>query len=189
MLTRTELGYSMDDYIVLAIGDLNANKNHKALIEALPCLPDRVKVCIVGEGSLRQELSELAVHLGVFDRVVFLGFRKDIAAILNACDLFCLPSKRGGLPVSLIEALATGSPALTSDARGCSGVLGDLGHRFVVRGSDSRSLAKQIMSIVSDGYPVDSASLRQRAAAFGLDSAIAATAKVYERIFCIREAA
>lgn len=179
----------MDDYIVLAIGDLNANKNHKALIEALPCLPDRVKICIAGEGPLRQELSELAVRLGVSDRVAFLGFRKDIAALLNACDLFCLPSKREGLPVSLIEALATGTPVLASDARGCADVLGEPGHRFVVRESDSRSWARQIMSIVGDEYPVDPASLRQRAAAFGLDSAIAATAKVYERIFRIREAA
>lgn len=186
MLTRAELGYSMDDFIVLAIGDLNANKNHKALIEALPCLPDRVKVCIAGEGPLRQDLGELAVRLGVSGRVAFLGFREDVAALLNACDLFCLPSKREGLPVSLIEALATGTPVLASDARGCVDVLGEPGHQFVVRESDSRSWASRIMSIASDGYPIDSIALRRRATAFGLDSAIAATAKVYERIFCDR---
>lgn len=65
---------------------------------------------------------------------MLLGFRSDVAALLNACDLFCFPSKREGLPVSLIEAMACGRPCLTSGARGCADVLGPFAEGSIVEG-------------------------------------------------------
>lgn len=120
---RQELGLAPSDFAVLAIGDLNDNKNHRILVEAIAGLPVHVKLFIAGEGPLRDELRVLASRLGVANRVSLLGFRRDVAELLNACDLFCLPSKREGLPVSLIEAMAAGTLCLASDVRGSSDLL------------------------------------------------------------------
>lgn len=177
---RAELGIGVDDFVVLAIGDLNGNKNHQVLVEAMAQLPDRTKLIIAGDGPLRRKLKALAERLGVSDRVDLLGFRGDIAELLNACDLFCLPSKREGLPVSLIEALATGTPVLASGARGCSDILGELADRFIIRKGNSRIWAEHIAQIASDGCPVRESELTGRAEAFGVIPAVASVGRIYQ---------
>lgn len=134
MLTRAKLGLVPGDVALLSVGDLNENKNHGVLVEALAMLPANYRLFICGEGSLRGALEERARRLGLEDRVMLLGFRKDVAALLNACDVFCFPSKREGLPVSLIEAMACGTPCLASGARGCADVLGPLAGASIVNG-------------------------------------------------------
>lgn len=180
MLTRVELGLAPEDFAVLAIGDLNENKNHRVLVEAMVQLPGNVRLLIVGDGPLRGELEALAKQLDVSDRVSLLGFRKDIAALLNACDLFCLPSKREGLPVSLIEAMATGTLALASDARGCADVLGGLANTLIVREQSDVAWAYRIMSILQEGCSITPFELKSRASAFGITFAIAEVARIYE---------
>lgn len=186
---RAELGLAPGDFAVLAIGDLNSNKNHRVLVEVMAQLPGRVKLLIAGDGPLRGELQALAARLGVSDRVRLLGFRRDVAALLNACDLFCLPSRREGLPVSLIEAMATGTPVLASDARGCADVLGGLADRFIVHEQGSGSWAGRIASIAEGGAPASPDDLRARAAAFGLGPAVSALAIIYEGTLSGREVA
>lgn len=132
--SRAELGLGVNDYVLLSVGDLNENKNHGVLIEALAKLPDNFKLLVAGEGPLRSLLLKEARHLGVDDRLMLLGFRNDVAVLLNACDLFCFPSKREGLPVSLIEAMACGTPCLASGARGCADVLGPFAEGSIVEG-------------------------------------------------------
>lgn len=179
---RKELGLSSNNFCILMIGDLNANKNHHVLVEALKKLPKNVMLFIAGEGPLQGELSALASRIGVSDRVVFLGFRDDVAALLNASDLFCMPSKREGLPISLIEALATGTPVLVSDARGCADVLDGLNDGLIVSEFNADVWADHILSIIKNGYPVDATELRNKAEVFGIESSIASLAHLYESV-------
>ena len=180
MLSRTELGLAPGDFAVLSVGDLNENKNHRVLVEAMADLPKNVRFFIAGEGPLREEIEELAQCLGVVERVTLLGFRSDISALMNAADLFCVPSKREGLPVSLIEAMATGTPVLASDARGCTDVLGGLADRLIVRERGGGSWAGRIAQIVQNGASVTPAELRTRAAAFGVSPALSSLGRIYE---------
>lgn len=176
---RAELGLAPGDFAVLAIGDLNSNKNHRVLVEAMAQLPGRVKLLIAGDGPLRGELQALAARLGVSDRVRLLGFRRDVAALLNACDLFCLPSRREGLPVSLIEAMATGTPVLASDARGCADVLGELGNTCIVHVDDPGSWAGAIRRFMDERDVPSSEQLCARSARFGTDAVLTSYASVY----------
>lgn len=187
MLTRAELGISDSDFAVFAIGDLNSNKNHCVLIEAIAQLPDNVKLIIAGDGPLRGKLELLAKDLGISNRVLLLGFRWDIPALLNACDLFCLPSKREGLPVSLIEAMATGTPVLTSNSRGCADILGGLADKFIICEPSANSWSAHISLIAKDGCPVSVTALRERAAIFGIDSATISFASIYESVLSVGE--
>ena len=59
-----------------------------------------------------------AENLKVENRVHFLGYRNDITSIIKSCDIFCFPSRREGLPVALMEAMAGGLPIVASDVRG-----------------------------------------------------------------------
>ena len=68
--------------------------------------------------KLKEYLKNLAKELGVSDKVKFLGYRKDVLEIYKIADLFLFPSKREGLPCSLIEAMACGLPCVASDVRG-----------------------------------------------------------------------
>lgn len=121
---ENELGLSSEDRLVFAIGDLNNNKNHQLLIKCLPNLPSNVHLLIAGSGQLHDSLIALACSEGVDGRLHLLGFRNDIRDILPVQDLFCLPSLREGLPISLLEAMASGVMCLTSDVRGARDLLG-----------------------------------------------------------------
>ena len=83
-----------------------------------------VHYLIAGQGVLQKQLEKLAFGLGVAGQIHFLGFREDIADIMKLVDIYCLPSLREGLNVSLMEAIASGLPCIASDIRGNRDLLG-----------------------------------------------------------------
>lgn len=115
---RSEIG--LEDHLVLGhVGRMNAQKNHAFLLEAFAVLhrmrPDAV-LLLVGDGSLRRQLELQCSALGITGQVHFLGVRADVHRLLQAMDVFVLPSRFEGLPVALVEAQASGLPVLVSSA-------------------------------------------------------------------------
>ena len=108
-----------DEKVMISVGEMTANKNHRTIIRALTRsqLGD-IHYMIVGGGVGRTRLEKYAAELNVSDRVHFLGYRNDIAALLHASDVFVFPSYREGLPVALMEAMAAGVPIVASRIRG-----------------------------------------------------------------------
>jgi glycosyltransferase involved in cell wall biosynthesis/2-polyprenyl-3-methyl-5-hydroxy-6-metoxy-1,4-benzoquinol methylase len=103
------------------LGRLSAVKNQECLIRAFARVAaddDRVRLLLAGRGELEEHLKNLAQEMGVSERVTFLGFRRDVPQILNALDVFLLPSLREGLPLSLLEAMAAGRPVIASRVGG-----------------------------------------------------------------------
>lgn len=116
---RRELGVAEDAIVLLSVGELNKNKNHQVIIEAMALIENKnIHYCIVGKGSEKEELLKLASRYKMSDRVHFLGFREDVGEIYKSSDVFCFPSKREGLGLSAIEAMATGLPIITSNIHG-----------------------------------------------------------------------
>lgn len=111
---RGELDIRPERKVVLSVGELNDNKNHASVIRALEGL-DATYV-IAGGGTLNDSLTRLAEEKGV--DLKLLGHRDDIADIYNAADVYVLPSKREGLNVSIMEAMACGLPVACSKIRG-----------------------------------------------------------------------
>lgn len=105
---------------LLSIGELNKNKNHRLVIEAInqSKFKDHFLYKICGEGTLKKELALLIKQYGLENQVHLLGYRDDINHILADSDIFVFPSFREGLPVSVMEAMATGLPVIASDIRG-----------------------------------------------------------------------
>ncbi|WP_028043144.1 glycosyltransferase [Candidatus Stoquefichus massiliensis] len=116
---RTSLGLSENDFLILSVGELSNRKNHSTIIKAIFLLNNkRVKYLIVGRGNELDNLKKLINDLSMQDQVFLLGFRTDVVQLCNCSDLFAFPSKREGLGLAAIEAMATGLPILTSNING-----------------------------------------------------------------------
>ena len=116
---RKELGYGENDFLIVSVGELNSNKNHEAVIRAMEGLDEvPIKYLICGEGGRRKRLEQLIQRAGLKERVKLAGFRSDIAQILACADCFAFPSKREGLGMAAIEAMASGLPVIAGDNRG-----------------------------------------------------------------------
>lgn len=125
---RKEFGIADDSFVVGHIGRFTEQKNHRFLIEVFAKIckkhPNAV-LLLVGEGEKKSEISEFVKSLGISDRVIFAGVRKDIPALLSAMDLFLFPSLYEGMPNVLIEAQASGLDCIVSDAITTQAVLTD----------------------------------------------------------------
>ena len=120
-----KIGITAEKTLLLSVGELNENKNHSMVIKAIAKMGDHsVHYLIAGRGVLQKQLEKLAFGLGVAGQIHFLGFREDIADIMKLVDIYCLPSLREGLNVSLMEAIASGLPCIASDIRGNRDLLG-----------------------------------------------------------------
>lgn len=131
---RDRLGLPQDAPVLLAVGEINANKNYGSLVDMVRRLLEQyptLYVLIAGDGPLRDRVQKLIQRLGVADHVRLLGFRSDIAELFKAADLVVSLSKREGLPVNLIEAAAAGKPIMATDVRGNSDVVAVVGGRLV----------------------------------------------------------
>ena len=126
---RKELGIPLDAKVVLSVGEVNKNKNHKVGIEALAKLRDKNTYYVIcGRGPLMEAHKELAQILGVGDRAILTGYRTDVADFYKMADVFLFPSFREGLPVAVMEAMASGLPVVATRIRGSSDLVqqGDL---------------------------------------------------------------
>lgn len=114
---REELGLSEETPVMICVGEHSVRKNHAVVLRAAAPL-EGAHVLFCGVGEKQGELEALARELNMASRVHFLGFRKDIPALLKVSDVFVFPSLHEGLPVSQMEAMAAGLPCVVSDVRG-----------------------------------------------------------------------
>lgn len=148
---RIEIGVPEDAKLLLSVGELNENKNHKSIIRALAKLKDaNIHYAVAGIGDKKEALLDEAKVLGVEKQVHLLGFRKDVPELNHISDVFCFPSYREGLGISSIEAMACGLPIVTSNVHGINdysqnGVTG-----YKCAPADADGFAKAIRALTDD---------------------------------------
>lgn len=141
---RKELGMSDDSIVILSVGELNKNKNHITVIEALKNSNDNIHYVIAGRGIYENILIKKAKEFGINDRVHLIGFRNDIAEIYKIADIFVFPSYREGLSVALMEAMANKLPVVCSRIRGNIELINENKGGFLCTSSDSSEFAERI---------------------------------------------
>ena len=181
----TELGLAPGRRGIIFIGRLTEQKGPDDLMKAAPAifraLPEH-DLLMVGDGVLADSLHRMAQESGFADRIRFLGWRPDVAALLNACDLLVLPSRWEGMPNVVLEAMAIGLPVVCTRVEGVTELLGPLGRSQSIPVGHPQLLAQQVVEILlSQSLAADlGASNQQRVAEhFSLQSVLSQ----YEKLF------
>ncbi len=105
--------------LLLSVGELNKGKNHRMVIRALSKIEKQeVHYLICGQGRGKKSLQRYAARMQVDDRLHMLGYQENMQQIYEYADVFVFPSRREGMPVALMEAMAAGLPCAVSDIRG-----------------------------------------------------------------------
>lgn len=189
---RASLSAGPQDIVLVAVGSLFENKGHKVLLEAVAQLKGRVqnlKCWIVGEGEMGPPLKELAKKLRIESQVNFLGLRADVADILQAGDIFVLPSlHREGLPVSVLEALAAGLPVIASRVGGVGEIISDGKNGALVNPQDQDDLARTIEELTFNAAKRESLA-REGGLTFEKSFTVAKMAGQIEQLYqkCIKQ--
>lgn len=133
--------------LIVSVGRLVPQKNHRLAIQALALLPS-VTLVVVGEGPLRTDLELLTAELGLSGRVRLVGHRADARAILGAGDVALLPSTWEGLPRVGLEALAAGVPLVATAVVGIADTF-DESCAVLVTPNDAPALAAGVERVLS----------------------------------------
>jgi glycosyltransferase involved in cell wall biosynthesis len=138
---------------IFTAGRLVEVKNQMMLIEAMRVLVHErgldVHLDIAGEGVLKASLQEAIDSHDLGAHVTLMGFRSDVRALIDAHDLFVIPSHSEGCSIALIEAMATGIPVLGSTADGVVEVMGKLGDAFVIEARDTHGWVEAIEAMIT----------------------------------------
>lgn len=146
--TKTELIRATNCQIKLVcmVGRFSEQKNQSLLIESMTKLSKDINLVLVGEGPLLEANKQLAMDLGVSDRVHFLGFRNDISRILKTVDIVALSSHWEGFGLAAVEGMAAHKPVIASDVEGLREIVEDFGFIF----KDKNELIKYIELLFKD---------------------------------------
>lgn len=137
---------------LLCVARLAPAKNHALLLRTVARLRESgrdVSLTLVGDGPLRGALEERARELGISQRVRFAGRRTDTPAFYRDCDLFVLLSDYEGMPMSIIEAMASGLPVVATRAGGVAELVDDGVNGALVE-ADAAAAAEAIAAICDD---------------------------------------
>ena len=153
-LKRAALGLEPDAWPVLGwCGRMSPEKGLSVLLRSLPDVVrqyPRVRLLLMGDGTLRKELEDQAEQEGVASHVRFLGARADVPEVLQLLDLFVLPSLREGLPLVLLEAMAAGIPIVATDVGGNHQAVTDGVTGYLVPSENPAALARAINQLLDD---------------------------------------
>lgn len=150
---RAELGIERRAPLIVSAGRLSPEKGHRFLVSAAPFISTsapEAHIVILGEGPERSSLIDLARRLAVADRVLFPGFRSDLALLWAEFDLFVLPSLSEGLPLVVLEAMAAGVPCVATRVGGVPEVIRHRETGVLVPPGSPQALGRAIVELVSD---------------------------------------
>lgn len=147
---RKALG--VDGVVGVTVARLDRLKGHDVLLKAQARLPERLPLTllIAGDGPERARLEALRDELRLGDRVRFLGYRTDVPDLLAASDLFVLPSRTEGLPLSVLEAMSHGLPTIATPVGGVPEALNHEECGVLIPVDDVHRLAAALEALGSD---------------------------------------
>lgn len=156
---RSSLGIASGELAIGIVANLKKVKNHLFLLQAFARVAEEygnVKLLIIGQGfpgepdNTEAELRSFVANHALTGRVLFLGYRTDIPELLQTMDLFCLTSLREGLPIGLLEAMASTLPVVATNVEGARDVIEHEKDGMLVESGDVESLASTLIALLKD---------------------------------------
>jgi glycosyltransferase involved in cell wall biosynthesis len=183
---RRDLGIAPGEFAIGTVTRLHDSKGNSYLVEAAADVLARrphARFYLVGEGPLLPDLQAQATQLGLGDRFVFAGFRRDVAGALSAFDLSVFPSLWEGTPLTVFEALAMGKSIVATDADGLLDVLTDGIDAAIVPKRNAQALADRMVWAID--HPEERTRLGAAARLTGQRYDIGAFVRRMERLYVI----
>jgi len=188
LIVRAEHGAEADTPVVGTFAHLSEKKGHFDLFAAMPAvlrqLP-KTQFWIIGEGALWHELRETAEKTGVLNNVRFLGFRRDVADLMNAVDVMALPSRRPTCALVYIEAALSRKPCIACRSGGAPESIEDGQTGILVPTHDSAAIAESLLSLLTNrdrSTRMGQAAYERAVGLFGWDRFVYTLEQVYERV-------
>jgi glycosyltransferase involved in cell wall biosynthesis len=150
---RRELGLGPEAQLIGAVGRLVWEKGFDTLIAAMPAIlkeHPQAHLVIAGDGELGPALRSQAEQLGIASRCHLLGYRSDVPDVLAALDLFVLSSLVEGMPMVLLEAMASGKPVVATRIPGTMGLVEDEVSGALVQEQDPHALGIAVIGLLGD---------------------------------------
>jgi len=175
--------------VVAVVGRLEEQKGHRYLFDAVASLHrsfPKMHLLLAGDGALRPELESRARALGIGQRVSFLGHCNDVQRVLDAADLFVLPSLWEALPFALLEAMASGLPVVATRVAGVPEVVSHGRTGLLVPPADAGALASALAEVVASRSRLDDMGAAARAvveARYSLGAMLRDTQDAYRAAF------
>jgi glycosyltransferase involved in cell wall biosynthesis len=190
---RASLGLATDQPFLFCAARLQEEKDIPSLLQAMKHIAaahPEARCFVAGDGDMRPALDAQLRSLGIAATVTLLGFRRDVPALLRACDLFVLPSLAEPFGLVLVEAMAMSRPVIATDAGGPREIVEHGQTGLLVRPSDPESLAQAIdrlLSSPSERLAFGRAGFARYQAKFTADRMAAQMLQLYRR--CLGSAA
>ncbi|MCX6718063.1 MAG: glycosyltransferase family 4 protein [Candidatus Staskawiczbacteria bacterium] len=190
--SRRKLEIGPDEKIVFFAGGLHAVKGLEYLITAFKIIKEKMpeaRLILAGEGTERRKLERLARRNDLKEQVSFIGNvpNNKIPGYMISSDIFALPSLSEGLPIVILEAMASGLPIVASRVRGIPEILKDKENGFLVEPKNPVKLAEKILCLLSDSELRKQISLKNKEAVkkYSLDSITEELLKIYS--LCLKK--
>jgi len=140
---------SHNTFTLITTARFAPQKDHILLLEALKGVEGNWRLLLVGDGPTRAEVEQTTIRLGLADRVEFLGQRSDICQLLATADVFVLPSKWEGLPLSILEAMRAGLPVIATNTGGVAEAVTDGVTGYLTPPGDVPELRNRIQQLIA----------------------------------------
>jgi len=175
---------------VLFVGRLVHNKGPQTFVDSLPTVFERIpdaEAAVVGPGPMCEELERRCDELGIADRVTFHGYVDDVPEMMHAADVFCLPSFSEGLPLTLLEAMASQLPPVVSAVGGVPDVIRDGETGLLVSPGDTEAVGSAVAKLLES--PTRRREIGERARQYVIkehswDARISEIIEVYKDVAC-----
>lgn len=188
---RRALDTPVEATVFCFVGRFTEQKGIDVLLHALIAVHDQhtaLRVWLVGDGSLRAQLEQYVANENLAPIVQFLGYRGDVMEILKASDVFVLPSRYEAMPISLLEAMASGLPCIVTDVGDNAKVVEDGISGIVVPPENPEVLATALKKVLADPKMrrVMGEAARREAQQYSVERMAARVTEVYEELLTRR---
>lgn len=184
---RAELGIADDEVLAMTVGNLRRNKDYPNLLAAAQKARDsfpKLRFIAVGQGPLEEEIRSLHGQRGLGDGFQLLGFRRDVADLMAAADMFVMGSAHEGLPVAIMEAFAAGLPVVATTVGGVPQQVREGVEGMLVAPKDPEALANALVTVARDDElrAGMAKSAAERASAYDIRRAMGEQERAYQEL-------
>jgi glycosyltransferase involved in cell wall biosynthesis len=151
-VTNVEFRTWPQDVVVGTVAPLRPEKNLDRLLRCFAALDGKpeARLVVVGDGTERDRLEQVAMECGISDRTVFAGHRGDVPHVLRGLDIFVMTSDTEQMPNSLLQAMAAGRPVIATDVGDVKRMVAPENRPYIVAKTDEQGFKERLKNLLVD---------------------------------------